>query len=165
MITTKVDIRQHICEYAIGKFGENYENPIDIPDRYDLYHTLWDLLSPRPSDHQIDKGNLEIFIPCRKVQEYSGEKIGKNPERFNYLSARAAKIIDIKIETMLFAELHDLLDENKHRKGIEYQETVHIFVCKYQISSISEDALLKNYYRWRKKIKRMKDTRPYTKHN
>ena len=165
MITTKIFIRAHICEYAIGKFSVNFENPIHIPDRYDLYHTIWDLMSPRPADRCIDKGNLEITLPDRNARtlDEEGKFVGKNPDRFNYLSVRAAHIIEFKLETMLFAELHEELDEQKHRHGIEYQETIHTFMCRYMINSITEDALLKNYYRWRKTIKRRKETRSYNR--
>lgn len=164
IITTKIQVRSHICEFAIGKFGLNFCNPITIPDRFDIYHTMWDLLSVRPADHQVDKGNLEIVIPIRKEKIIEGEKlVGKDPQKFNYLSSRSADALDRRLETMMFAELHELLDENKHRNGIEYQETIHIFVNKYQINSISEDALIKNYYRWRRAIRRIRKTRAYSK--
>ena len=89
----------------------------------------------------------------------------KNPERFNFLSNRSATIIDYKLETMMFAELHDMLDENKHRKGIDYLVSVHMFICSYAIKSITEDAFLKNYYRWRRKIKRLSTKRNYIQNN
>ena len=161
MITSKINVREHICEYAIGKFGTDFSNPISVDYKTDLYVAIWDLLSPRPADKPIDHGNLEIVIPNRRTE---GEQ-GKKPERFNYFSEKAARIIDYKIETMMLAELHDLLDENKHRKGIEYQITVHIFVNKYQVRSITEDALLKNYYRWRKKLNRLSTKRQYMRQN
>lgn len=159
MITSKINIREHICEYAIGKFGTDFSNPINVDSKTDLSVVIWDLLSPRPADKPIDHGNLEIVIPNRRAE---GEK-GKKPEKFNYLSDKAARILEYKLETMMLAELHDFLDENKHRKGIEYQASVHIFVNKYQIKGISEDALIKNYYRWRKKINRLSTRRLYAK--
>lgn len=161
MITTKIKVRDHICEYAIGKFGENYLNPVRIPSSYPLYHIIWELLSVRPADRQIDSGNLEIAIPNQR----SEDDTRKNPERFNFLSNRSATIIDYKLETMMFAELHDTLDENKHRKGIDYQVSVHMFICRYAIKSISEDAFLKNYYRWRRKIRRLSTKRNYIQKN
>jgi hypothetical protein len=161
MITSKINVREHISQYAIGKFGTDFSNPISVTPNTDLYVAIWDLLSPRPADKPIDHGNLEIVIPNRRSE---GEQ-GKKPERFNYLSEKAARILDFKLETMMLAELHDFLDENKHRKGIEYQASVHIFVNKYQIKSITEDALIKNYYRWRKKINRLSTRRSYVRQN
>ncbi|MDZ4059441.1 MAG: hypothetical protein U1D64_05290, partial [Bacteroidales bacterium] len=101
MITTKILVREHICEYAIGKFGVDFTNPVKLPSDVDLYYTIWDLMAPRPVEKPIDRGNLEIIIPNRR----SDSQIGKNPEKFNYLSERSAKIIDYKLETMMLAEL------------------------------------------------------------
>lgn len=56
----------------------------------------------------------------------------------------------------MWAELHELMDENKHLHGIEFKETVFTFLKKYDISSIQEDGLLKNYQRWRDSFRRKK---------
>ena len=90
-------------------------------------------------------------------------KLGKTPETYNYLGIRSCRIISQKIETSFWAELHDLLDENKHLYGIQYIETVAYFMRKYGIQSISEDALLKNYYRWRDKVRKKSRRRQYAK--
>ena len=96
-------------------------------------------MSKRP-DNAVDTGNLTLVLPDRRT--------GKDPEYYNYLGERSARIIDKRVRVMFYAELHDRLDENKHRYNIEYIDTVHHFMCKYNITSISEDGLLKNYYRW-----------------
>ena len=57
---------------------------------------------------------------------------------------------------LMWAELHELMDENKHLHGIEFKETVFTFLKKYDISSIQEDGLLKNYQRWRDSFRRKK---------
>ena len=54
----------------------------------------------------------------------------------------------------MWAELHELMDEHLH--GIEFKETVFTFLKKYDISSIQEDGLLKNYQRWRDSFRRKK---------
>lgn len=56
----------------------------------------------------------------------------------------------------MWAELHELMDENKHIHGIQFKESVFRFMRKYGIESITEDALLKNYQRWRDKQRRKK---------
>ncbi|MCS2763083.1 hypothetical protein NXV13_22435 [Bacteroides ovatus] len=56
----------------------------------------------------------------------------------------------------MWLELHELMDENKHLHGIEFKETVFTFLKKYDISSIQEDGLLKNYQRWRDSFRRKK---------
>ena len=65
---------------------------------------------------------------------------------------------------MFNRELHTAMDEkdlnvqkkNKHKNK-------HKFLCAYCIDSISEDALLKNFYRWRENIRKRKKRREYKK--
>ena len=99
-------------------------------------------------------------MPDRRDGDMAG---GKAPERFNYLGERSQKIINKKIKLMMRAELHDLVDENKHRFGIDQIQSVHYFMKKYCIESITEDALLKDYQRWRDDIRRSAKKRPYRK--
>lgn len=155
MTTTTIQIKPHLAQYIIGKYGNGPDRPVRFPESIDLYHTIWDLMAKRPLDQPVDSGNLEIVLPDRRV--------GKNPEHYNYLCERSQVIIQRKIETAFFAELHDLLDEQKHRYCVEYIDTVHYFKMKYSIDSLTDDALLKNYYRWRETHRRKKEKRSYTK--
>lgn len=158
MITTKIQIAEHLAEYIIGKFSDGFCNPVSLPDNISLYHLVWDLTLKRPEDSQIDRGNLEIVLPDRRE--------GKNPHVYNYISQRGAALISKKIETMMWAELHDELDDAKHRLGIEYIETIHVFCTRYNITDLTEDAMLKNYYRWRNTIRRRnKEKRSYNRKN
>lgn len=158
MITTKIQVQQHLAEYIIGKYGARMNNPVSLPDNINLYHFIWDLMAKRPETNPIDSGNVEIILPDRRE--------GKNPRIYNYLSLRAGRLIQAKIETMMWTELHEDLDHNKHRLGVEYIDTVHIFCQKYNITGISEDAMLKNYYRWRNTTRRRnKEKRSYYRQN
>lgn len=155
MITTKISIKPHLAEYVIGKYNDHKKNPVQFPDNLDIYHTIWDCTQKRPTNCQPDEGNLEICLPDRRI--------GKAPETYNYLGERSQRIIERKIESKLWAELHDFLDEEKHKFGIEYIDTVHYFMVKYGITSITEDALLKNYYRWRELVRKRSRKREYKK--
>ena len=66
-----------------------------------------------------------------------------------------------KINTMMRAELHDLFDENKHVYGIDYINSAWYFLRKYCIESLSVEALLKDYQRWRRKMRRKTSVREY----
>ena len=59
------------------------------------------------------------------------------------------------------AELHDLFDENKHVYGIDYINSAWYFLRKYCIESLSVEALLKDYQRWRRKMRRKTSVREY----
>ena len=64
---------------------------------------------------------------------------------------------------MFWAELHEWIDYNKHMYGIQYIESIFSFMRKFDINGISEDALKKNYYRWRDRTRKQKEKRSYNK--
>lgn len=148
MITSKIRLNSHLAEYLRSKFAsETPRGLVNIPDSIDLYHLLWDLMTKRPCNASpIDEGNVEIILPDRRQ--------GKDPVTYNYISSRSQNLLNRKVNIMFFCELHELISENKHMKGIEYINSVHMFMCRYSISSITEDALLKNYYRWRENVRK-----------
>ncbi|MBE6305688.1 MAG: hypothetical protein E7082_07240 [Bacteroidales bacterium] len=151
MITVKIQVDAHIAEYIKGKYFDNEIGVVRFPSTLDIYVLIYDLLQKRPVNCPIESGNLEFMLPDRRDANLAG---GKSPEQFNYLSQRAAKRLGDKMRVMMWAELHDLMDENKHIKGIQFKDSVFEFMCRYGIESISEDALLKNYQRWRDKLRR-----------
>ncbi len=55
----------------------------------------------------------------------------------------------------------DLFDENKHVYGIDYINSAWYFLRKYCIESLSVEALLKDYQRWRRKMRRKTSVREY----
>ena len=60
MITTKIEVPQHLKEYLIGKFCNLQDSPIRFPDKTDIYHFIYDLLERRPANIFKDHGNLTI---------------------------------------------------------------------------------------------------------
>ena len=154
MITTKIEVPTHLCEYIRGKYCNLTSDPVRFPDNLNIYHVIFDLLQKRPSEAPVDRGNLEICLPERSI--------GKSPVTYNYLGLRSQVIISRKIELMMWAELHEYLDEQKHRYGIKYIDGVQFFMRRYGIDSLTEEAFLKHYQRWRAKVRR-KEKRSYKK--
>lgn len=156
MNTTKITIKSHLAEYCVGKWGDDFTEPVAFPTKTDLYITIYDLLQKRPCNHHVDTGNLEIVLPTRMNGDSDGFR--KNPACYNFLSEKSCAIIQKRIELMFWDELHHLLKTKKHDDDQNYDITVYFFICQYRIESISSDALLKNFYRWRdnsqKRIKR-----------
>ena len=98
MITTKIEVPPHLCEYIRGKYCNLTSDPVRFPDNLNIYHVIFDLLQKRPSEAPVDRGNLEICLPERSI--------GKSPVTYNYLGLRSQVIISRKIELMMWAELH-----------------------------------------------------------
>lgn len=155
MITTSIQIEPYLAEYLKGKYNNGDDDPLQIPDNTDLYHSIWTLMVKRPCNHSpIDKGNLTFMLPERRI--------GKDPKVYNYLSPRSVKLIEMEVRRMFNRELHIMMDENDLQGHILSNiDVVHNFLCSYGIDSISEDALLKNFYRWRDNIRKRKARRDY----
>ncbi|MEA4918136.1 hypothetical protein [Proteiniphilum sp.] len=155
MITTKINIKPHLKEYVTGRYNQfNEKSPVRFPDHTDIYILIWDLLVKRPADYFIDEGNLEIVLPDR----YGS----KPPEYYNYLGARSQKRIERKIQIMMWADFREFMEIERSRNGSGIVISVHLFMKKYGITSISEDALIKSYYRWRNRV-REREKRSYFK--
>lgn len=161
MITTKIQIKQHLAEYCYGKFsGCDNKKPVAFPDRMNIYHVIWDLLEICPESGPITTGNLEIVLPYRDDHN----KPGKKPETYNYLGERSWVQLNRYLENIFYTELYDLMLENKVRYGISYTESIFTFKNKYAITSISDETLWKGYYRWKRFI-RSREKRGYEKKN
>ena len=159
-MTTKITIDKHLAEYCIGKWGDGETKIVSFPTNTDLYITIYDLLIKRPIDCQTDNGTLEFKLPVRRANEDYGFR--KNPEIYNYLSKRSCRTLNKRIRNLMWAEFHEIMEDINHRPSeLDFEcifniEIVHWFRCKYMIESISEDAFLKNYYRWREVLRRRK---------
>lgn len=156
MVITHINIKKHLAEYLNGKYFNPEEVCVCLPDNLDLYHTIWDFMVKRPIDCPVDQpGNVALGLPDRRV--------GKDPATYNYLGERSVTFLEKRIETMFFAEMRSELDINKQQYGINYLDTVYWFINKYKIESITGDALLKDFYRWRDVVRKKKIRRNYKK--
>ena len=152
MITVNITIKPHLAEYIKSKYGSD-KRYVLFPKKLYIYHILLDLIDKRPKDKPVDSGNIQIVLPKTRK--------GKDPRTYNYLNKNSIAIIERKIEDMFWAEVHELLDLNKHRHGIDYIDSAYIFVKKYFVESISIEAIIKNNYRWRELVRRKKKKRSY----
>lgn len=158
MIITSLTISEYLAEFFVGKYNEGNDGPVKIPDNTDVYHLIWQLMGKRPANTSlVSQGNLALMLPDRRM--------GKDPLYYNFISARASQIIEKRIRIEFNNDLHDLLEQNENQgRPLDNIEVIYAFMEKYGIESISEDALKKNYYRWRENIRKRKK-RNYTKVN
>lgn len=157
-----IRIEPYLAEYVIGKYGIEQKNgAVNIPYNTDLYHCIWENMSrQRVNQTTPEDGNIHIQLPCRRAGEGAP---WKDPAYYNYLSAAAAKEIEGLIRRMFNFELHRVLLENeefgRQRRNLDI---IYDFIHTYKLKSISSDALLKNYYRFRNRL-RPKKIRQYNK--
>lgn len=142
-MTTRINVDEYCAEWLRAKYADE-DGVIYLPSDSDLYHLLWDLMARRPADvSPIDSGNIEIFLPCRRE--------GKRPDTFNYIHANSQKIFNTKVKSLISLDLHSFV-EGLCKHGVMLIEAVAQYKLKYQIDSISDEALLKNIQRWRNKL-------------
>ena len=146
MTTATIQIEPYVAEYIRGKFFASEYNAVHFPPGSDIYVTIYDLMERRPKSAGMDRGNLTFCLPDRRDANNEG---GKSPETYNWFSGESVKILERRMRVMMWAELHETLDEAKHLRGIKFTESVYVFMKRYDLQSISEDALVKNYQRWR----------------
>lgn len=152
MITTSITLTPYLAEYLRGKYASGSDNVVNIPDSSDLYHVIWNYMSRRPSDVAETSGNITIALPCRRE--------GKDPAIYNYLSERAVRCVDKAVRREFNQELHSFLLENDQRGHLfDNIDVVLQFINMYRLESITEDALLKNFYRWRENLRKRKARR------
>ena len=109
-------------------------------------------MSRRPSGAIQKPGNLTLALPHRRE--------GKDPETYNYLSDRALRCVDKAVRREFNQELHALLLDNDQRGHLfDNIDIVLQFINMYGLESISEEALLKNFYRWRENLRKRKARR------
>ena len=146
MITTKINIKQHLAEYICSKYGEYTENKsIRFPHRSEIYHAIFHYTEKRPVNCPVDSGNLEIVLPKPDSS--------KQPKTYNYLSIQSQKKIERLMDEMFWADFILYVEHKRHKTLAKYIDLVFEFRKKYRIISISEDAMIKYYYRWRKKVR------------
>lgn len=148
-----IRIEPYLAEYIAEKYEiDTATGGLRIPCSSDLYFCVWEQMSRQRSNQpDLTDGNLRIHLPFRKAIQGAPYK---NPAYYNYLSAAATKEIEGQIRRMFNFELHRVLLENeefgRQRKNLD---VIYDFIQTYRLKSISADALLKNFYRFRNRLR------------
>lgn len=148
-----IRIEPYLAEYISEKYEKDEKTgSVKIPYTTDLYYVVWNLMARPQGGDAIDEcSNLRIFLPHRRHGQ--DEVPGKDPAYFNYLSQSAAKKIEAAIRLMFNFEFHRVMMENEEfGRPRRNQDVVADFIQSYRLKSISPDALLKNFYRYRNRI-------------
>ena len=158
--TVSVRITPYLAEYVRGKYPHDPANGgVRFPRTDDLYHCLWhNLVRPR-KDMRVERSpNLTLSIG--RPRTYEVGLAWKDPAYFNHLSARGAKELEVCVQRQFDFELHRAFIESYEAgDGRRQEDVAHDFLRQYGITSISEEALLKNWSRYRNMIRPKKPRR------
>ena len=145
-----IRVEPYLAQYARMKFDTDPKTGgIKIPDSFDLYHCVWQLMERRPTDAvTAADANLTIFLPFRRAVD--GQP-GKHPEHWNYLSPRSQRMIERSLRRLFNWEFHHYCEDLVSR-GTAKKEAVGRFIRMYGLSIDHEDALLKNLQRHERSV-------------
>lgn len=152
--TASIRVAPYLACYARQKFDVDPKTGgILIPDSFDLYHCVWQLMAKWPLERwhigvsrrvELPEGNLLIHLPFRR----SEGGISKDPRYWNYISPRAARVIQRELKRLFDWEFHHYVENLlEYSTGVTKKEAVARFARKYALEVDAEDALLKNFQR------------------
>ncbi len=146
-----IRVEPYLAAYARRKFESDPKTGgIRIPDSFDLYHCVWQLMERRPRDYRpTGNENLCIWLPARRGTEGTGQK---NPAFWNYISPRHARLVEKQLRRLFNWEFHHHC-EQQLEQGCTKVEAVRQFVSRYHLGLDCEDALLKNLQRHERTMK------------
>ena len=140
-----IRVEPYLAEYARRKFDiDPKTGGIRIPDSFDLYHCVWNLMERHPVNAEPPgDANLVIWLPARRNTEGVAQK---NPAYWNYLSPRSQHLVEKSLRRLFNWEFHHYCEDLISR-GCKKAEAVRSFISLYRLGIDSEDALLKNLQR------------------
>ena len=159
-----ISVEPYLAEYAQIKFHSGgRDDAVRIPYNSEFYHCVWEHMAKRRADHPSQtEGNLRILLPSRR-SPVDGPI--KNPLYYNYLSPTAVMLIERFLRRQFNYEFHQMMLDNENKgRPVRQLDLVLTFIRKYRLQSISEDALLKNFQRYRQLLY-PRTPRKYRKNN
>lgn len=158
METITIEVKPYMAAYLYVRYGQCVEpfgydcplpQPIRLPHGGKLYRTLYEETLPQPGRLRKENGNVTFVLPHPHA--------GKNPATYNYLGHKGVAELQAAIRHQIKMELFDFLVERKYNEGATYKYSLHEFMQKYGMEDLlSEESMLRLFYEWRRKQKRMK---------
>jgi len=153
-----VKVQPYLAAYARIKFDVDQKTGgIIIPDSFDLYHCVWQNMAKWPLERwhcgvsrPVDPpdGNLLIHLPFRRTEG----GVAKDPRFWNYISPRAASVINRELKRLFDWEFHHYVENMLEcSSSITKKEAVTCFSRKYGLGIDAEDTLLKNFQRYERR--------------
>lgn len=154
MTTATLLVPAYLCEYVRALYSDFSDaGAVRFPPSSDLSQLLTSAMCRRRAGGVAVPPDMADFVSLPVVLPTAG---GKRAETFCCLSADGQRRIVHRLRVMLWAELHGWLDDCLHRRGWSLQEGVRLFCLRWGITTLTEGALLKNYYRWRQRVRRFR---------
>lgn len=158
METITLAMKPYMAAYLYVRYGQRVESfgydcslplPIRLSHGTKLYRTLAEETLPQPGKLRRETGNVTFVLPHPHG--------GKNPCIYNYLGRKGVVQLERVVREQIKMELFDFMIERKYNEGCAYTDSLLEFLRKYGMEELlSEESMLRLFYDWRRKQKRMK---------
>lgn len=150
--TALIKVDAYLEEYAKNCFASGLgDGSVKFPYTSTMYHCLVEGMSKQvPSGGGARDGNLMVVLPSADTAD--GGPV-KNPRWYRYVTQRAAALINAALKRRFYYEfLTEMMRNELQGRPVPHLTLVRRFLRRNGIRSLSEDALLKKFQRYRRKI-------------
>lgn len=152
MRTVKFTLKPYLSEYLQKRYPAAEPGLVKLPPSSPLYDLL--LMSMRGDAMEPSEDwNLEVILPN------PSPKSGCRRPRCNYgLSRHARSKVSSAVYVMYWSDCHRYMERRIHVYGDRIIDAATSFINEYELTLSTEDAILKNYQRWRMRKKERKQS-------
>lgn len=146
MLVLNIYVKPYLAEYARQKYPSPIKDVVQFPAASLVNHAIANSLVKRPANPAENNGNLLVMV---------NEKICnlKDLEMNNYLNFEGENNVSDKLLLDFDMFLHSYMDHQRYQYGVDYKDSVQMFVKKYHLTDmVTPEALLKKHVRWKKKV-------------
>lgn len=146
MLVLNIYVKPYLAEYARQKYPSPIKDVAQFPAASLVNHAIVNSLIKQPANPADHKGNLLVMV---------NERISdlKDLETNNYLNFEGENNVSDKLLLDFDMYLHGYMGHQRYRYGIDYKDSVKMFIDKYHLTGlVTPEALLKKHVRWKKKV-------------
>lgn len=148
-MTATIQVPQHLAEYARNLFGTGRgDGSVRFPYSTVTYHLLVDGMSRQRDGQPPVTGNLVVVLPSPDAAD---EGVTKNPRYYCHIPIRTQHLIGASLRHRFNYEFLTMMTENELRgRPVPHLTMIRRWLRSRGIRSISEDALVKKFRRYRR---------------
>lgn len=145
MLVLNIYVKPYLAEYARQKYPSPIKDVAQFPAASLVNHAIVNSLIKQPANPAEHKGNLLVMVNERICDL-------KDLETNNYLNFEGENNVSDKLLLDFDMSLHSYMGHQRYRYGIDYKDSVKMFIDKYHLTGlVTPEALLKKHVRWKKK--------------
>lgn len=143
-------VSDHLAEFARRRFpSDERTGALIVPTTSDLWYCMWEEMRRRPrgvASVAPSDANLHLRLPFRRRDEGFS---GKDPAYWNYIPPGGVRQVEACLRRRYYFEFHEWMLRRDLRDMLQ-RDRIRYWMSYWGTSFDHEDALLKNWQRWRK---------------